>query len=256
MGILIEWQFQLKFEFEFLLAIRNLNWNSYSNRNIEGGAERGIARSFQPSGLLGLAGVVFDKKTYRCLSSGRHASVEIMKLIARIDHCFDQMLCVPGKRYMARGPDWGNLPTYENSRGSRFDNLVAWACGCGPEAVREIRQRADRAKFFETDISVPRKRGVVPGRGDIDLEDLLGVDQAGAGGDDRNEEEIALGTNALPSDPLDQIGDGRTELANVRGQYFDSAANNPQAHATGLILGRMYSATISRSIEGSGDSAN
>ena len=166
---------------------------------------------------------VFRPGYTRLVDSGRVATAEMSEVIATVDTQLGKMLKGDGDvpKYLGFGPEYSTLPTWDAKQGSRHDHLVALLCGCGVYAVQSARKLAERAQAERTaTIVAPLPRGP---RAQVSI-----IDDAAIGDSSGNPEDV------------DMEDGGLLENAGVHGTYAKAAASNPIAHATGLVLGRLY----------------
>jgi len=179
-------------------------------------------------GQQGTPGRVFRAAHTRLVDSGRPPSAEMAAVIATVDRVLATMLDPRSStpKYLQRGPGFTSLSSWSDAQGSRHDYLVGLLCGCGVYSVRQVRQNAKKTEACGlSSLPHPAKRGV----------------RAQVRANDKSDSAVAdVQEELIDAQNGEADAEGPTECKGVKGRYFDFADRNPQAHATGLVLGRAY----------------
>ena len=153
-------------------------------------------------------------------------------LLACVDARLREVLGGDAPAYLRKGEAWQELPSVHSSspRGSRHDHMVAFLCGVGVRQVQSCRasSKAARAEEGEALPRAPAVRGVKPCEAPARAAEAMPCPAAGSAHDAPDEEVRRWG-------PL-----GWRVLAKVPGHYVRASVENPQAHATALVLGRTF----------------
>ena len=165
----------------------------------------------------------FAKKRQQRTGSGRHLSTELMDLVATVHSQLQDLL--RSQKYLKHGPDFRFLKRDLSTTkviASRHEWLVAHVCQVGIRSVQNSCRRKARSA-----IASAKRRGPKPA-------------------EKPEQPPEPPSHDAGLEESLEDAGSDR--LHGVRGRYLVASKGNAEAHATALVLGRLYLTANARSL--------
>ena len=177
---------------------------------------------------------IFTPKTIRLVDSGKPPTAEMAAVISLVDCRLADILNPSSTtpNYLQHGPDFIDLRSWTNSDGSRHDHLVAFLCGCGVRTVHEVRRKAAHAQAEgRAFMTGPAARGRHKTKQNtVGHPDIM-----------NSSEELLDDVTTMCDKDMEGEAEGPTYCEGVKGEYLPHLSKkSPRAHATALVLGRLF----------------